>query len=127
MPEPRQTRPAPGKRLKRGRMTFIPIDQINRQGGIPTRFLGKQVNMPPGAATLARKYDVPVFPVLLDAAEPRWTFRISEAIHLPEGDSTEQDVAKLADIVDCHIRAHPELWSWHQRRWLRYPFVEKDK
>ena len=108
-------------------MTFIAIDQINRQGGIPTRFLGKQVNMPPGAATLARKYDVPVFPVLLDAAEPRWTFRISEAIQLPEGDSTEEDVAKLADIVDCHIRAHPELWSWHQRRWLRYPFPEEGK
>lgn len=115
------------KALKQGRMTFIPIDQIHKNGGTPTRFLGKKVNMPPGAAVLASKHDVPVFPVLLDAAEPRWKFRIGAPIHLPAGNSRQENVALLAQVVDDHIRARPELWSWHQRRWNRYPFEPDDQ
>ncbi len=108
--------------LKRGRLTFIPIDQIHKHGGVRSRFLGKQVSMPPGAAVLAEKHSVPLFPILLDAAEPRWEFRVGKPIHLPGSNSTEENVAVLSSLVDDHIRAHPKLWSWHQRRWVRYPF-----
>ncbi|MFU8877803.1 MAG: lysophospholipid acyltransferase family protein [Wenzhouxiangellaceae bacterium] len=112
------------KALKRGRAVFIPMDQIHKQGDSPTMFLGKRVNMPPGAAALARKHRVPVFPVLLEAAGPRWTFRIDTPVHLPEHGTQAEDVAELSKIIDGHIRRHPGLWSWHQRRWVRYPFAQ---
>jgi len=110
------------KALQRGRAVYIPIDQIHKNGGIPTRFLGKRVPMPGGAPALARKYGVPIYPVLLEAVEPKWQFRIGEGIPLPPDQEKHQDVADLAAIIDAHIRQNPQLWSWHHRRWIRYPF-----
>ncbi len=109
--------------LKRGRAIFVAVDQIEKEGGVEAAFLGKRVPIASGPAGLARKRGVPIFPVLLDAADPRWTFRIGAAIELPETGTPETDVASLVDVVDAHIRARPELWSWHQRRWDRYPFA----
>jgi len=111
------------KALKRGRATFIPIDQIHKSGGVETLFLGKRVTMPGGPAALARKLGVPIFPVFLDAAEPRWAFRIGEAVRLSGERSLQEDVDDMAAILDRFIRAHPELWSWHQRRWHRHAFA----
>lgn len=113
------------KALKRGRSAFIPIDQIDKEGGVEVPFLGKCVPMPAGAASLARKLDVPVLPVLLEAADPCWKFRIGEPIELSGPASLEHDITTLTEAVDRHIRARPELWSWHQRRWHRYPFDGK--
>ncbi|MEX2498749.1 MAG: lysophospholipid acyltransferase family protein [Wenzhouxiangellaceae bacterium] len=110
------------KAVQRGRAAYIAIDQIHKRGGIPVRFLGKQVPMPGGASVLARKHGVPIYPVLLEAAEPEWQFRIGEGIHLPDGQDQHQDVADLAAIIDAHIRQRPQLWSWHHRRWMRFPF-----
>ncbi|TVS16448.1 MAG: hypothetical protein EA417_09910 [Gammaproteobacteria bacterium] len=110
--------------LKRGRTIFVAIDQIEKEGGVEALFLGKRVPIASGAAGLARKRGVSIFPVLLEAADPRWTFRIGAAIELPEQGTPEADVARLVEVVDAHIRARPELWSWHQRRWDRYPFAD---
>lgn len=110
------------KALKQGRTVFIPMDQIHKVGGVPARFLDKQVTMPAGPAALARSLGVPVFPVFLDAAEPKWAFRVGEAIHLTGQQPLEADVAELTAVLDNHIRKRPELWTWHQRRWDRHPF-----
>lgn len=110
------------KAVQRGRAAYIPIDQIHKRGGVPVPFLGKQVPMPGGAPALARKHGVPIYPVLLEAAEPEWQFHIGEGIHLPDGQDQRQDVADLAAIIDAHVRQQPQLWSWHHRRWVRFPF-----
>lgn len=110
------------KAVQQGRAAYIPIDQIHKRGGIPAQFLGKRVPMPGGASVLARKHGVPIYPVLLEAAEPEWQFHIGEGIHLPAGQEQAQDVADLTAIIDAHIRRQPHLWSWHHRRWMRYPF-----
>lgn len=112
------------KALKRGRATFIPVDQIHKTGGVETVFLGKRVTMPGGPVALARKFDVPIFPVFLDAAEPAWAFRIGAPAELGRDASLEEDVATVSGIIDAFIRAHPERWSWHHRRWHRYRFAE---
>lgn len=112
------------KALKRGRATFIPVDQIHKTGGVETVFLGKRVTMPGGPVALARKFDVPIFPVFLDAAEPSWAFRIGEAVELGAESSLEEDVARVSGVIDEFIRAHPERWSWHHRRWHRYRFAD---
>ena len=111
------------KALKRGRATFIPVDQIHKSGGVETIFLGKRVNMPGGPVALARKLGVPIFPVFLDAADPEWKFSIGEPVRLNGERSLEEDMTDVAAILDRYIRAHPELWSWHQRRWYRYAFA----
>ncbi len=110
------------KAVKRGRAVYIPIDQMHKRGGIPTRFLGKQVLMPGGAPALARRHGVPIFPVLLEAVEPRWHYRIGERVQLRDGQEPHQDIADLVAIIEGQIRLHPHFWSWHQRRWMRYPF-----
>lgn len=110
------------KAVQKGRAAYIAIDQIHKRGGIPVRFLGKQVPMPGGAAVLARKHGVPIYPVLLEAVEPKWQYRIGKAIDLPADQDQRQDVADLAAVIDDYIRQQPQLWSWHQRRWMRFPF-----
>ncbi|MCC5887752.1 MAG: hypothetical protein JJT88_15055 [Gammaproteobacteria bacterium] len=112
------------KAVKRGRATFIPVDQIHKAGGVETEFLGKRVTMPGGPVALARKFRVPIFPVFLDAAEPQWCYRLGAPIELDGSSSLEEDVARMSSILDAFIRAHPHLWSWHQRRWHRYPFAD---
>lgn len=112
------------KALKRGRATFIPVDQIHKSGGVETDFLGKRVSMPGGPVALARKFGVPIFPICLDAAEPLWHFRVCEPIRFGPETHLEQGVATVSGVVDGFIRARPQLWSWHQRRWHRYPFIE---
>lgn len=112
------------KALKRGRATFIPVDQIHKSGGVEADFLGKRVTMPGGPVALARKLGVPMFPVFLDAAEPQWRYRIGAPIEPDPKGSLEEDVAMISGILDGFIRAHPKLWSWHQRRWHRYPFAD---
>ena len=113
-----------GKALRQGRATFIPVDQIHKSGGIETDFLGKRVTMPGGPVALARKFGVPIFPICLDAAEPLWQFRVCDPIHLAPEVSLEQGVAEVSTVIDGFIRSRPELWSWHHRRWHRYPFTE---
>lgn len=110
--------------LKKGRAVFVTMDQAGKQGGVSAWFLGKQVVMPVGPAALARSVRVPVFPVLPLAETPTWKFRIGTPLHLSESNSLEQDVAELTGVMDTHIRAYPELWSWHHRRWSRDPFPE---
>lgn len=110
--------------LKRGRAVLVTMDQIHKRDGVSTRFLGKRVTMPSGPAAVARSLDLPVFPVQLLASRPKWTYRIADPLQLPHRETLEEDVAQLAAIMDAHIRAHPELWSWHQRRWIRYPFED---
>lgn len=111
--------------LKGGRAIFITMDQMHKRGGVPARFLGKDVLMPGGPAALARSLDVPVFPVLATSAEPKWTFSVEPAIELPAQPDLSADVACLTEVMDRHVRAYPQLWSWHHRRWLKEPFPDE--
>jgi KDO2-lipid IV(A) lauroyltransferase len=111
--------------LKGGRAIFITMDQMHKRGGVPAHFLGKDVLMPGGPAALARSLNVPIFPVLATAAEPKWAFSVEPAVELPEPGDLEADVACLTEVMDRHIRAYPQLWSWDHRRWLKEPFPDE--
>jgi KDO2-lipid IV(A) lauroyltransferase len=111
--------------LKGGRAVFITMDQMHKRGGVPACFLGKDVLMPGGPAALARSLNVPVFPVLATSAEPKWTFAVEPAIELPAQADLTADVACLTEVMDRHVRAYPQLWSWHHRRWLKEPFPDE--
>jgi KDO2-lipid IV(A) lauroyltransferase len=111
--------------LKRGRILFVIMDQgaTAAQDGIVLRFLGKEMPMSAGPAQLARQSGAPVLPLATTAAEPVWKFIVGEPVVRAQGTSLESDVAGLARVTEENILRHPELWSWHHRRWNKFPMA----
>jgi lauroyl/myristoyl acyltransferase len=111
--------------LRKDRVLFAMVDQGVKQAetGVPLRFLGKDMPMPGGVVQLARSTRAPMLPVTALAADPVWHFAIEPPLRLPPGGSIEQDTAEVIRQVESRVLAHPELWSWHQRRWRKYPLV----
>ncbi len=109
--------------LRSGGVIFILMDQGTKRGGVPAEFLGKTIPMPAGTVELARRAKVPVLPALTIAAEPVWRFCIDEPVWLDSATKIDFQVAELSQIMSDHIRRQPQLWTWHHRRWKRYPFI----
>lgn len=106
--------------LGQGGLIFVLMDQASKQEGRERVFLGKRQRTPTGILKLAERLDVPVIPVDATAREPGWVFEVGEPL------DTGADLDDALDAVVAHmearVRARPELWSWHQRRWKRYHF-----
>jgi lauroyl/myristoyl acyltransferase len=109
--------------LRHNRILFAMMDQGVKQAetGVPVRFLGKDMSMPGGVVQLARHSRAPILPVTAVAAEPVWRFRVEPQIILQPGGTLEEDTAVVLGHVERQILEHPELWSWHQRRWRNFP------
>jgi KDO2-lipid IV(A) lauroyltransferase len=86
------------------------------------RFLGKDVPMPAGPAQLARVSRSPVLPMVAMAASPLWRFAIEPPVAIGQG-SLEADVDALTRLTEAQVLQHPELWSWHHRRWNQLPMA----
>lgn len=115
------------KALKENRILFILMDQATKQGGVPARFLGKRLSMPPGPAELARRTGAAVVPALLTGTEPRWRFRLDPPVTLDSAAELSENVGFLTEIMQRHIESEPQWWTWHQRRWARHPFDAEPK
>jgi KDO2-lipid IV(A) lauroyltransferase len=109
--------------LRHNRILFAMMDQGVKaaETGVPLRFLGKDMPMPGGVVQLARQTRAPILPVTTLAADPRWHFTIEPRLQLIPGGSIEDDTAAVLKHVEGQILAHPELWSWQQRRWCDFP------
>jgi KDO2-lipid IV(A) lauroyltransferase len=109
--------------LRHDRILFAMMDQGVKKAetGVPLRFLGKDMPMPGGVVQLARQTRAPILPVTTLAADPVWRFAIEPKLSLPPGGTIEQDTAAVLKHVEGQILAHPELWSWQQRRWRDFP------
>lgn len=110
--------------LKQGRVLFLMMDQGLRKAedGVMQRFLGKDVPMPAGPAQLARVSRSPVLPMVAVAASPVWQFEFQPQLTLGQG-TLEADVDFLTRLTEDQVRQHPELWSWHHRRWSKFPMA----
>ena len=108
--------------LKQGRIVFIMLDQGVKEAkdGLMHRFLGKDMPMPAGPAQLARASRSPVLPVLTTSADPLWRFAVQPPLALGKA-SLQADVAALVDATERMVLRHPQLWSWQQRRWRKFP------
>lgn len=113
--------------LRRGRIVFLMMDQGTKasQDGIMLRFLGKDMPVTAGPAQLARHSGAPMLPLLTTAAEPRWKFTIAAPVERAPGSSLQEDVERLVRMTERHILEYPQLWSWHHRRWRRFPMAPK--
>ncbi|MGY6555048.1 MAG: lysophospholipid acyltransferase family protein [Wenzhouxiangella sp.] len=109
--------------LKNGEILFILMDQGSKRGGVPVNFLGKALRLPPGPVELARRTGAPVIPVILDAVDQSWHFRLDNPIVLDRGRELDSEVKLIADLMQRAILAQPQFWSWHQRRWWRHAFL----
>lgn len=110
------------KALKKGHIVFILMDQGSKHSGIAVEFLDKKMNMPQGPAELARRTSAPIVPVLLTGVEASWNFEMSEPMYLQPDEPIGHQVSRISDLMARHILAHPQWWSWHQRRWRKLPF-----
>lgn len=109
--------------LQQGRILFVLMDQGTKFGGLPVEFLGKRLELPEGPFRLAARTGAPVMTVFASAARPRWRYSVGGPLVF--GDSSAEAAAKVvAAAMEAQIRAHPGLWSWHHRRWARYPFLD---
>lgn len=108
--------------LKQGRIVFLMLDQgvKHAKDGQVHRFLGKDMPMPAGPAQLARAARAPVVPVATLASTPRWRFALQPPLALG-ANSLEADVATLVSATERIVVGRPELWSWPQRRWRKFP------
>jgi lauroyl/myristoyl acyltransferase len=86
------------------------------------RFLGKDMPMPAGPAQLARAARAPVLPVATLAATPQWRFALQPPLTLGQ-DTLEADVATLVGATERIVLDQPQLWSWQQRRWRKFPLA----
>jgi phosphatidylinositol dimannoside acyltransferase len=111
--------------LRHNRILFAMMDQGVKQAetGVPLRFLGKDMPMPGGVMQLARQTRAPILPVVSLAADPVWHFAIEPRIVFQPGGTVEEDTAVVLQHVEQQILAHPDLWSWHQRRWRKFPLA----
>jgi lauroyl/myristoyl acyltransferase len=109
--------------LRHDRVLFAMMDQGVKEAetGVPMRFLGKDMPMPGGVVQLARQTRAPIVPVTTLGADPVWRFAIEPRLRLAPGGTIEEDTAAVLKHVEGQILAHPELWSWHHRRWRDFP------
>ena len=105
--------------LRHNRILFAMVDQGVKQAetGVEMNFLGKKMPMPGGVMQLARQTRAPIVPVVALQSEPAWRFAIEPALRFQPGGTLEEDMAVVLAEVERQILAHPELWSWQQRRW----------
>jgi KDO2-lipid IV(A) lauroyltransferase len=111
------------KALKQNRVIYILMDQGIKHG-IETPFLGKRVPMPPGPAELVRRTGCALVTAPLRGVDPRWQFGLERVDIIDPQEELEASVEKLSRIMENQILERPEWWTWHQRRWPRYPFQD---
>ena len=113
--------------LRQNRVVFAMVDQGVQatEDGVQMRFLGKNMPMPGGVVQLARQTQAPIVPVVTLAAEPVWHFSVAAPLELEPGCTLEEDMQIVLRDVEQQIMTHPELWSWHQRRWRNFPLATK--
>ena len=109
--------------VKQGRLVFVTIDQgvKHPQDGIAVRFLGKEMPVAAGPAMLSRHTRAPVLPILATGYDGgAWRFRIEPPLPHASGPLATA-VERLARASERQALRHPEMWSWHHRRWHKYP------
>jgi KDO2-lipid IV(A) lauroyltransferase len=112
--------------LRHNRILFAMVDQGVKQAetGVEMTFLGKKMPMPGGVMQLARQTRAPIVPVVALESDPAWRFSIEPALRFQPGGTLEEDMAVVLREVERQILAHPELWSWQQRRWRDFDLAD---
>jgi KDO2-lipid IV(A) lauroyltransferase len=111
------------KVLKQGEAASIMVDQ-HLSTGTPVPFMGHMANTTTLPVAYARKYQTPVFAVILLRIGHVFRFRLElRKINLPDPcDHKEEYLIHcsgiISDVLAEAIHRRPEQWLWIHRRWL---------
>lgn len=109
--------------LKNGGAVSLMIDQnINPKESIIVDFFGKEVTQTSAPAFLARKFNAVIIPVFIDSEDDEhYTIRFDPPMEVAHTDDVKADILKAtqaeSDVIEAHVRNHPERWFWCHRRW----------
>jgi KDO2-lipid IV(A) lauroyltransferase len=112
--------------LREGRIVGTLVDQDTGGPSVFADFFGRAARTPSAPFVLARRTGASLVPM--------WIHMREDGVHvvevrpaIPRSASVAGDAALLADVAAWHrqlegaIRAYPEQWVWHHRRWKTRP------
>lgn len=110
------------RHLKKGKTVGFILDQYaGPPVGVRVPFFGVPVGTHSVVALVAKRTGAPVVPVL-NYRQPngRWTVEIQPALHWQTDENPQREIALntayYAQVVEKHVKDHPEQWLWVHRR-----------
>ena len=94
----------------------------SRRDGVVVDFFEQKTNAFTGAAAIARRCEVPIFPVFMHRrADGHHELTIEEPLYVEKTDDRAADVLRVTQEVSAHIevwiRRYPSEWFWLHDRW----------
>ena len=109
--------------LRKGWAIGLIMDQdTNRHDGVILDFFGQPTNCTPGAASMARFQNVPIFTSFMHRDEHGMHTLIVEGPFYVERTRDKRDdirrmTQQLTKAIEAHVRKYPEEWFWLHDRW----------
>jgi KDO2-lipid IV(A) lauroyltransferase len=114
------------KTLHGGHGVAMLIDQhMHSPDAIWVNFFERPAATTSTLAALALRTEAPVIPVFaLPLPGGRYKFVYEAPVEPPSGEGPEavrEFTQRCTDVLEMHVRRHPELWLWMHRRWRDAP------
>ena len=109
-----------GEALRRGAAVALVSDRNVGDGGVPVEFFGEETDLPGGAAALAVRTGVPVFPVAAYFLEEGGHRLVIEApVDMPTSGSgrVAEGTQRIAGALENLIKRQPTQWHILQPNW----------
>lgn len=109
--------------LKEGWFIGLIMDQdTNRHDGIILDFFGQPTNCVPGAASMSRFQQAPIFPCFMHRhADGTHTLCIGDPVYTARTKDKQAGIRETSQLlthaIERHIRRYPEEWFWLHDRW----------
>jgi len=116
--------------LARGDCVGILLDQNAGRQGVFVPFFGHAASTSRSLAVLALKTGAPVVPAFIHRlADGDHEVFLEPAIPVVRTGDREHDIAastaRFTEVIERHVRAHPEQWFWVHRRWKTRPLTDR--
>ena len=113
------------KLLGEGRIIGLLMDQ-DAHDGVMIPFFGRLASTPPGSAALARMKEAPIVPTFISEKAPgQHVMIVHPPVWVEKTGDRDADIlsttTQLTNIIEEHIRQHPEEWFWLHNRWKHSP------
>ena len=94
----------------------------SRRDGVVVDFFGQETNAFTGAAAIARRCEVPIFPAFMHRrVDGHHELTIEEPLYVEKTDDRAADVLRVTQEISAHIEAwirrYPSEWFWLHDRW----------
>lgn len=117
------------KALQQGKMVTILGDQSGPKEAIFVQFFGRPSATHRGVAAFSLKTGCPIMLTLLVRQEDgTYKAEFEEIDREGLSGSTEEKIVELTrrhtEVLEKHIRRHPDQWLWMHKRWKHTPYYE---